>query len=142
MTRPVLRVSTGRQWGLNVMELVVTAALIFVIFGATTNKRCLDNTARLAVSSTVVIISLAAIPRTDASANPAWRSAPALVGDARTDRCIYRVGPLIGTWTMGYAYKLLFQNNSNDYAGPNDRDRRRPGQDCPGLFTLSRFRYG
>lgn len=27
---------------------------------------------------------------------------------------IYWVGPLVGAGAMGYAYKFLFQNNSND----------------------------
>jgi len=45
MTRLVLWVSIGHQSGPNVMELVVTAALVFVIFGAAMDKRCLGNIA-------------------------------------------------------------------------------------------------
>ena len=116
MTRLVLWVSIGHQSGPNVMELVVTAALVFVLFGAAMDKRCLGNIAPppLPVSFTVVIISLVAIPLTGASVNPARRLAPALVGSAWTDHWIYWVGPLMGTGAMGYVYKFLFQNNSND----------------------------
>ena len=51
-------------WKGLLMELVMTAALVFVIFGAAMDKRGLGNIASLAVGFTVVIISLVAIPLT------------------------------------------------------------------------------
>jgi glycerol uptake facilitator-like aquaporin len=101
-------------WKGLLMELVMTAALVFVIFGAAMDKRGLGNIAPLAVGFTVVIISLVAIPLTGASVNPARSLAPALVGNAWAGHWIYWVGPLVGAGAMGYAYKFLFQNNSND----------------------------
>jgi glycerol uptake facilitator-like aquaporin len=85
------------------MELVVTAAVVFVIFGAAMDKRCLGNIPPpFPVSFTAVIISLVAIPLTGASVNPARCLAPALVGNAWTDHWLYWVGPLMGTGAMGY----------------------------------------
>ncbi len=101
-------------WEGLVIELVMTAALVFVFFGAMMDKRGLGHVAPIAVGFTVLIIYLIGWPLTGASVNPARSFGPALVAGAWSDHWIYWVGPIAGAVLAGTGYKYLFQNNKND----------------------------
>ena len=91
--------------------IVITGALSG---GAMDNSRLIAIALANGLDFGVAIISLMAISLTGASVNPARSLAPALVGNAWGDHWIYWVGPLVGAGAKGYAYKFLFQHNSND----------------------------
>ena len=105
--------------GIAVFFFVLIGTGAIVITGALSGG-AMDNSRLIAIALAngldfgVAIISLMAIPLTGASVNPARSLAPALVGNAWAGHWIYWVGPLVGAEAMGYAYKFLFQNNSND----------------------------
>ena len=67
-------------WAAIVVEIVLSALFIAVIFHSTVSERY-DGTALLAIPLALVAIHVAAIPISGASVNPARSLGPALVGD-------------------------------------------------------------
>jgi MIP family channel proteins len=82
--------------GALLIEIILTAVLVMVIFAATVSKRGIGHMAPLMIGLTVVLIYLVAVPLTGASVNPARTFGPALVSDAFDSFWIYVIGPAIG----------------------------------------------
>ena len=101
-------------WEGVLMEVILTAILVFVIFGAAMDKRGVGNVAAIAIGLAVVVDHLIGVPITGASMNPARSFGPALIAGAWDNHWVYWVGPAIGAAIAGYGYRYLFQGNKND----------------------------
>ena len=93
-----------------IMEIIITFALVLVIFATAVDPRGIGNMAPLAIGLTVTVGHLLAVPITGASMNPARSFGPALVAGAWADHWIYWIGPLLGAAAAALLYQLAFIN--------------------------------
>ena len=93
-----------------VMEIVVTFALVFVIFATAVDSGGMGNLAPLAIGLAVLVDHLIAVPITGASMNPARSFGPALVAGEWADQWIYWIAPLVGGALAGLVYQFSFLN--------------------------------
>ena len=94
------------------MEIIVTFALVFVIFATAVDPGGMGNLAPLAIGLAVLVDHLVAVPIIGASMNPARSFGPALVSGAWSDHWIYWVGPLLGGAGAGLVYQFMFINRA------------------------------
>ncbi len=92
------------------MEIVVTFALVFVVFATAVDSGGMGNLAPIAIGLIVLVDHLVAVPITGASMNPARSFGPALVAGEWADHWVYWVGPLLGGAIAGLVYQLVFIN--------------------------------
>lgn len=92
------------------MEIVITFALVFVIFATAVDPRGMGNLAPLAIGLTVLADHLLAVPITGASMNPARSFGPALVSGEWAGHWLYWAGPLLGGALAGLLYQIAFIN--------------------------------
>ena len=92
------------------MEIVITFALVFVIFATAVDPRGMGNLAPLAIGLTVLADHLLAVPITGASTNPARSFGPALVSGEWAGHWLYWAGPLLGGALAGLVYQIAFIN--------------------------------
>ena len=95
-----------------VMEIVVTFALVFVIFATAVDRGGIGNHAPLAIGLTVLVDHLIAVPITGASMNPARSFGPALVAGEWSYHWIYWGAPLLGGAVAGLVYQFAFINRA------------------------------
>jgi MIP family channel proteins len=79
-----------------ILELILTALLMFVILNVSTGAKERGITAGIAVGSVIALEALFAGPISGASMNPARSLAPALVSRHLADLWIYLVAPIVG----------------------------------------------
>ena len=79
-----------------VLEMLLTALLMFVILSVSTGAREKGITAGIAVGAVIVLEALFAGPICGASVNPARSLAPALVSGHFSGLWIYLVAPVLG----------------------------------------------
>ncbi len=89
------------------LEVLLTAALMFVIIAVATDARAASTPAALAIGATVALDALWGGPISGASMNPARSIAPALVAGMLSDQWIYMVAPLIGALIGAFAYEFI-----------------------------------
>ncbi|MGZ6070607.1 MAG: aquaporin Z [Myxococcaceae bacterium] len=91
-----------------VCEVVMTAAFLFVIMGAT-DERAPKGLAPIAIGLCLTLIHLISIPVTNTSVNPARSTGPALVvgGWALEQLWMFWVAPLIGGALGAFVYGLV-----------------------------------
>ena len=89
-------------------EVVMTAAFLFVIMGAT-DERAPKGLAPIAIGFCLTLIHLVSIPVTNTSVNPARSTGPALVvgGWALEQLWLFWVAPLIGAALGAVVYGLV-----------------------------------
>ncbi len=104
----------GGDGGALLLEILLTAALVSVIFATAVSKKGFGVAAPLAIGLTVMIIHLIAVPMTGASVNPARTFGPALVSNAFDSFWIYVIGPAIGAVAAGALYHHLFRAGEED----------------------------
>ena len=92
------------------MEIVVTFALVFVVFATAVDSGGMGNLAPIAIGLIVLVDHLVAVPITGASMNPARSFGPSLVAGEWVDHWIYWVGPLLGGAIAGLLYQFAFIN--------------------------------
>jgi len=90
-TRP-----TGPELQSFVLEVLLTALLMFVILGVSTGAREKGITAGIVVGSVIALEAMFAGPISGASMNPARSLGPALVSGQVGNLWIYLAGPLLG----------------------------------------------
>ena len=100
------------------MELVMTAAFLFVIMGATHGKAP-AGFAPLAIGLALTLIHLVSIPVTNTSVNPARSTGPALFvgGWALAQLWLFWVAPIIGGIVGAVAYRWISSEPSADIVG-------------------------
>jgi len=100
-------------WAGLIIEIVLTAAFLFVIMGAT-DKRAPAGFAPIAIGLCLTLIHLISIPVTNTSVNPARSTGPALiVGDWALDQLwLFWLAPIVGGILGGVLYRCLCQPRS------------------------------
>jgi len=94
-------------------EIVLTFALVFVVFATAMDPKGLGHLAPAAIGLTVLVDHLIGVPVTGASMNPARSFGPALVAGAWDNHWIFWVGPLIGGGLAALVYEFLFLRRSD-----------------------------
>ena len=90
------------------MEIIVTFALVFVVFAVAMDPKGMGRLAPLAIGLTVLVDHLIAVPITGASMNPARTIGPALVAGEWGAHWLYWVGPLLGGTLAALVYQYVF----------------------------------
>ena len=101
------QVGNGAGAGL-LVEIVLTFALVFVVFATAMDPKGLTHLAPIAIGFVVLVDHLVGIPLTGASMNPARSFGPAVVANIWTDHWIYWLGPLIGAALAALIYEFVF----------------------------------
>jgi len=101
------------------IELVLTAAFILIILGAT-DKRASPGFAPIAIGLALTLIHLISIPVTNTSVNPARSTGPALVvgGEAIGQLWLFWVAPLLGGALGALLWRVLFTEKAGDARNP------------------------
>ncbi|MCB0123743.1 MAG: aquaporin, partial [Caldilineaceae bacterium] len=89
------------------MELLLTAALMFVSISVATDTKAAGTIAAIAIGGTVALDALWGGPITGASMNPARSFGPALIAGVWTAHWLYWVAPLIGASLGGMIYQQI-----------------------------------
>lgn len=89
------------------IEVLLTAALMFVIIAVATDARAVGQLAALAIGFTVGANALWAGPISGASMNPARSLGPALVSSMWQDQWLYVVGPIAGALLGALIYEWM-----------------------------------
>ena len=89
-------------------EIILTFALVFVVFATAMDPRGLKRLAPIAIGLIVLVDHLVGVPLTGASMNPARSFGPALLSTAWTDHWVYWVGPSIGGVLAAVVYQTVF----------------------------------
>ena len=102
------------------MEVIMTAAFLFIIMGATHGKAP-AGFAPLAIGLALVMIHLVSIPVTNTSVNPARSTGPALFvgGWAIGQLWLFWIAPIIGGAAGGVIYRWLSDEPAGVVAGKN-----------------------
>jgi aquaporin NIP len=90
-----------------VMELLMTAGLMFVITAVATDPRVPTPLAALAIGATVALGALWGGPISGASMNPARSFGPALLSGVWSHQWIYWISPIIGALLGAIAYQMI-----------------------------------
>jgi aquaporin TIP len=96
------------------IEAVLTAFLVFVIFGTAVDDRFGAKLGGLAIGFTVALDIMAGGPLTGAAMNPARWLGPALVNGNLSDAVIYFVGPVLGAVAAAFAYLAITAGSKAD----------------------------
>lgn len=89
------------------LEVLLTAILMFVIVAVATDERALSLPAALAIGGAVALNSLWAGPISGASMNPARSFGPVLASGVWTAHWIYWIGPIVGAAVGAFAYEFV-----------------------------------
>jgi aquaporin NIP len=90
-----------------VLEILLTAVLMFVIIAVATDTRAVGQLAAVAIGATVALDALWGGPISGASMNPARSFGPALVAGIWRDQWVYWLGPLLGAIIGAALYQYL-----------------------------------
>lgn len=90
-----------------VLEILLTAVLMFVIISVATDTRAVGQLAAIAIGATVALDALWGGPISGASMNPARSFGPALVAGVWQDQWVYWLGPLLGASAGAFLYQFL-----------------------------------
>jgi MIP family channel proteins len=92
-----------------ILEILLTAVLMFVIISVATDTRAVGQIAALAIGATVALDALWGGPISGASMNPARSFGPALIAGVWRDQWVYWLGPLIGAVLGAAIYQFVRQ---------------------------------
>lgn len=96
------------------IEAVLTAFLVFVIFGTAVDDRFGAKLGGLAIGLTVALDIMAGGPLTGAAMNPARWLGPALVNGDLSGAVVYLVGPVVGAVAAAFAYLAITSGSKAD----------------------------
>ena len=96
------------------IEIILTAALVSVIFATAVSKKGFGVAAPAAIGLTVLLIHLVAVPMTGASVNPARTFGPALISNAFDSFWLYVLGPAIGAIAAAALYHHFYRAGRED----------------------------
>jgi len=100
-------VPSGTVWQSLLLEVLLTAALMFVITAVATDTRAVGELAALAIGFTVAANALWGGPISGASMNPARSLGPALVAGVWLAQWVYLVGPIVGAILGAVIYQWV-----------------------------------
>lgn len=90
-----------------VLEVLLSAFLMFVIIAVATDAKAAGQLAAIAIGGTVALAALWGGPISGASMNPARSLGPAIVAGVFGVQWIYALAPLIGAAIGGFAYEFI-----------------------------------
>lgn len=90
-----------------VLELFLTASLMFVIIAVATDQTAPGPIAPIMIGATVALNALWAGPISGASMNPARSIAPAIFQGSWSGHWLYWVGPILGALLGAFLYKAI-----------------------------------
>lgn len=96
---------SGAPFDSFVIEIVMTAALLFVVLGSAIDSRATPNVAAIAIGFVIAVDVFIAGPISGASMNPARSFGPALLSGQLEHLWVYIAGPIVG----GIVGALLYQ---------------------------------
>lgn len=102
-----LNVDVGIGQGL-VVEIVLTFALVFVIFATAVDPKGPGHLAPFAIGITVMVDHFVGVPLTGASMNPARTFGPAIATGMWADHWVYWVGPIVGGVVAAVLYEMVY----------------------------------
>lgn len=91
------------------IEIVLTALLVLVVFGAAMDRRGARAAAPLAIGLAIAAGYMVGVPTAGASMNPARALGPALIANDWTNIWAYIAGPLVGAAIAGLTYHHAFR---------------------------------
>ncbi len=91
-----------------VIEMVLTFALVFVIFATAVDPKGPAHLAPFAIGIMVMVGNFVGVPLTGASMNPARSFGPALITAEWADHWVYWVGPIVGAVVAGLLYDMVY----------------------------------
>jgi len=101
-----------------VIEVVMTAAFLFIILGATDSARgAVAGFAPIAIGLGLTLIHLISIPVSNTSVNPARSTGPALIsmdGTAITQLWVFWAAPIAGAVLGAILYRLVVSGDSQE----------------------------
>ena len=97
-----------------VAEVVLTFALVFVVFATAMDPKGPGSLAPVAIGLAVLVDHLVGVPLTGASMNPARSLGPAVVAGEWAVHWVYWVGPLIGAAAAGLIYRYVFLDRPSE----------------------------
>ena len=101
------------QWQALIIEGILTAVLVFVVFSAAMDRRGIGTMAPLTIGLAVLVGDLMGWSLTGASMNPARTLGPALAANAWADHWVYWVGPLAGGTVAAGVYHHVFRTDES-----------------------------
>jgi len=90
------------------VEIVLTFALVWVVFATAVDPKGPRHLAPAAIGLVIMADHFIGVPLTGASMNPARSFGPALVSNQWADHWVYWLGPLIGGGIAALVYELVF----------------------------------
>jgi aquaporin NIP len=104
-----------------ILEMILTALLMFVILSVSTGAREKGITAGIAVGAVIAVEAMFAGPICGASMNPARSLAPAVVSGHLQHVWLYIVAPIVGAYAGVLACRCAREKNccSNSFDDPN-----------------------
>jgi aquaporin Z len=127
-----------------VAELVMTAAFLMVILGAT-DRRAPKNMGPLAIGLCLTLIHLVIIPVTNTSVNPARSTGPALFvgGWALAQLWLFWLAPLVGGAVAGIGYRYVVGDTGTEEIAAEAQDTESAetfAGELPGVHPSERMR--
>jgi MIP family channel proteins len=110
---PALSAGVGTPRGI-LIEAVLTAFLVFVVFGTAVDDRFGAKLGGLAIGLTVALDIMAGGPLTGAAMNPARWLGPALVNGDLSQAVVYFAGPVLGAVVAAFAYLAITAGSKAD----------------------------
>lgn len=89
------------------LEVLLTAALMFVIMAVATDTKAVGQLAAIMIGATVGVNALWGGPISGASMNPARSLGPAIIAGSWDAQWIYLIAPLIGAVLGALAYQMI-----------------------------------
>ena len=108
--------SVDGDGGAFLIEAILTAVLLIVIFATAVSKKGAGHMAPIAIGLTVALIHLVAVPLTGASVNPARTFGPALVSNAFDSFWVYLLAPATGGIIGSVLYWFVLRETEGDDA--------------------------
>ena len=98
---------SGSLWQSLWLEVLLTAALMFVIIAVATDTKAVGQLAAIMIGATVAVNALWGGPISGASMNPARSFGPAFISNTWEAQWIYLVGPVLVAVIGALAYQLI-----------------------------------
>lgn len=102
-----LTIPAGSDFQSFVLELIMTAMLMFAIMGVATDDRAEGAMAGIAIGAVIALEAVFGGPISGASMNPARSFAPALMSGNFSHHWLYWFGPIIGAVVGVQAYRMI-----------------------------------
>jgi len=127
-------IPSGSVWQSFILEVILTAMLMFVILNVSTGAKEKGITAGIAIGAVVALEAMFAGPISGASMNPARSIGPALVSMNLTSLWVYIAAPILGAMVAVINCRTIHMNGCCE--GGNCEPNAIPDESSPELISL------